>query len=269
MLCRLCQVHNSESNQAYRELGLWIERRGRDRFFVRRRVSAEEEQRRRETWGKALTEAERRSVEQIVELSRTRKAADEAAIKLVLGDPSEIAQRDERCFTRWMGRQEALIDRGICTAEQFPAGRKRAAYGEGDPGGKVDSWLMTRLRGGICEYVEHYSQARLQRKDVIEDPALKSPDAFAESVEVGARGLLRLLKGQCPASLSGPCTAEPRSFTTVKPSSVWCQPLHRSSNTCKPALSHGRGTWRPSEDALRPSENTLKHRERTQHSSSS
>lgn len=127
----------------------------------------------------------------IEELQRTRKAADEAGIKLVLRDPSEIAQRDEPYFTQWIGTQETLIERGICTTEQFPAGRKRVANGDADGRDGVASWKTSAIRGGYfqhhvwwsAEFREQRAREIKPERSTPEHAGLEDPDDFADRCE--------------------------------------------------------------------------------------
>lgn len=57
-------------------------------------------------------------------------------------------------WKRWTGTREQLIERGICTAKQFPKGRKRLKWSH--------SWNMRRKAGGLYDFAVDVSDAERQ-----------------------------------------------------------------------------------------------------------
>ncbi|MCL4762388.1 MAG: hypothetical protein KJ018_11540 [Burkholderiales bacterium] len=62
------------------------------------------------------------------------------------------------CMRVSIGTKDALLAAGVCTAAQFPEGRKRA--GGAVSVGHVKYWSMKKLRGPVFELLESLHHAR-------------------------------------------------------------------------------------------------------------
>ena len=153
------------------------------------------------------------------EAQREREDALLAAIKFVTENLDEIVKWEDPYLTIWTGTQEELISQGVCTPEQFPAGRKRVLRDPTfDPTLEDrNDWETRRILGRICEHIiRHRGKERdrilRERKPLPErGKEYDSPEAYAEYTESFWGWRLNVLKEE----ISGQAERETHGATTL------------------------------------------------------
>jgi hypothetical protein len=113
-----------------------------------------------------------------------------------------IEKTEHDYYTIWKGPREGLIAAGICTADQFPEGRKRVLGGILDGAGPgrpiLDAtlapdglWLTRRSRDGVYEHrkLKSLKQLKLEKQAQIAQEELewvKDPEALRKQMRVCA-----------------------------------------------------------------------------------
>lgn len=139
---------------------------------------------------------------------------------------------DQPTSTEYEGSREDLIGDGICSAEQFPEGRKRLKYG----GKGNDFWSMRRIKGErfVFSKSHEYRPARPKREAYFE-----SPEVWQEHRQRYAVELLAIVD----ELVSGKAERDIYGETTICLDQDTLQEIRAAINQIETSLRCGNAVW--------------------------